>query len=108
MSGTVWLDETFYRVRSEDVEPNEDGGKLRGISKNQIRIGVATDKQYTVFLVEGTGKPTQKQTYETFKSHIKPNSTLIHDKEIAHKKLVKELDLNSVSYVSYQVAIYRN
>ena len=61
LSGTVWLDETYYRVRSEDVEHNEDGSKLRGISKNQIRIGVATDKQNTVFLVEGTGKPSQKR-----------------------------------------------
>ena len=56
-----------------------------------------------VFLVEGTGKPTQRQTYETFKSHIEPNSTLIHDKEIAHKKLAKELGLNSVSYASKEL-----
>jgi len=100
LSGTIWLDETFYRVRSGDVEYNGDGSKLRGISKNQIRIGVATNKMYTVFLVEGTGKPSQKKTYETFASHIAPNSTLIHDKEFAHKKLVKELALNSVSYAS--------
>jgi transposase-like protein len=100
LSGTVWLDETFYRVRSEDVEHNEDGSKLRGISKNQIIIGVATDKQNTVFLVECTGKPSQKKTYETFRSHIKPTSTLIHDKESAHKKLVKELALNSITYAS--------
>ena len=100
LSGTIWLDETFYRVRSEDVEYNEDGSKLRGISKNQIRIGVATDQLQTVFLVEGTGKPSQKKTYEIFGSHIESNSTLIHDKESAHKKLVKELALNSVSYAS--------
>jgi len=100
LSGTIWLDETFYRVRSEDVEYNEDGSKLRGISKNQIRIGVATDKLQTVFLLEGTGKPSQKQTYEVFRNHLEPNSTLIHDKESAHKKLVKELALNSVSYAS--------
>jgi hypothetical protein len=100
LSGTIWLDETFYRVRSEDVEYNEDGSKLRGISKNQIRIGVATDKLQTVFLVEGTGKPSQKRTYEIFGNHIKPSSTLIHDKESAHKKLVKELALNSISYAS--------
>jgi len=100
LSGTIWLDETFYRVRSDDVEYNEDGSRLRGISKNQIRIGVATDKLHTVFLVEGTGKPSQRKTYEIFGSHIEPNSTLIHDKESAHKKLVKELALNSVSYAS--------
>jgi len=100
LSGTVWLDETYYRVRSEDVEHNEDGSKLRGISKNQIRIGVATDKVNTVFLVEGKGKPSQKKTYETFGKRIAPTSTLIHDKETAHKKLVKELSLSSTSYAS--------
>jgi transposase-like protein len=93
LNGTVWLDETFYRVRSEDVEHNEDGSRLRGISKNQIRIGVATDKHQTVFLLEGTGKPSQKTTHETFRSHIKPNSTLIHDKETAHKKTRKRTHL---------------
>jgi transposase-like protein len=100
LSGNVWLDETYYRVRSEDVKYNEDGSKLRGISKNQIRIGVATDKVNTVFLVEGKGKPSQKMAYETFRNRIAPNSTLIHDKETAHKKLVKELALNSISYAS--------
>jgi len=100
LSGTIWLDETYYRVRSEDVCYNEDGSKLRGISKNQICIGVATDKTRTIFLVEGTGKPSQKRTYETFKNHIEPKSTLIHDKEQAHKKLVKELSLKSESYSS--------
>jgi len=100
LSGNVWLDETYYRVRSEDVEHNEDGSKLRGISKNQLRIGVATDKEQTVFLLEGTGKPSQKKTYETFKNHIEPNCTLIHDKETAHKKLVSKLGLNSISYAS--------
>lgn len=98
LSGTVWLDETYYRVRSEDVEHHKDGGKLRGISRNQIRIGVATDKKQSVFLEEGRGKPSQKTTYEAFKGHIQPKSTLIHDNEKAHTKLVKELDLNSVSY----------
>ena len=100
LNGTVWLDETYYRVRSDDVEHNDDGSKLRGISKNQLRIGVATDKQQSIFLLEGTGKPSQKSTYETFKNHIAPNSTLIHDKESGHKKLVTKLGLNSISYAS--------
>ena len=71
-----------------------------GLSNNQICIGVATDKKQTIFLVEGTGKPSQKKTYDTFRSHIKPKSKLIHDKETAHKKLVKELDLESITYAS--------
>ncbi|MDR1057651.1 MAG: hypothetical protein LBL17_03745 [Coxiellaceae bacterium] len=98
LSGAIWLDETYYRVRSENVVHNEDGSKLRGISKNQIRIGVATDKTNTIFLVEGTGKPSQKKTYETFESHIAPNSTLVHDKESAHKKLVNKLATASVMH----------
>jgi hypothetical protein len=100
LSGNVWFDETYYRVRSEDVEHNKDGSKLRGISRNQIRIGVATDKVNTLFLVEGNGRASQKKTYETFANRIASNSTLIHDKETAHKKLVKELALNSISYAS--------
>jgi len=103
LSGNVWLDETYYTVRAEDIERNEAGNKLRGISKNQIRIGVATDKVNTLFLVEGMGKPSQKKTFETFGNRIAPNSILIHDKEAAHKKLVKELALKSNSYASKEL-----
>ena len=100
LNGAVWLDETYYPVRSEDIIYNENGSRLRGISRNQICIGVATDKVNTLFLVEGKGKPSQNRTFETFGNRIAPNSTLMHDKEAAHKKLVKELSLNSVSYFS--------
>jgi len=94
----VWLDETFYTVRSEDIFRNDDGDKLRGLSQNQICIGVATDKKHTLFLVEGFGKPSQKKTFEAFRHHIKQGSVLIHDKDNSHKKLAKELSLESISY----------
>lgn len=100
LSGKVWLDETFYSVRSGDIKRKENGDKLRGLSRNQICIGVATDKQHTVLLVEGTGKPSQKKTLETFQGHILHGSTLMHDEESAHKKLVRALSLESVSYLS--------
>ena len=100
LSESVWLDETFYTVRSNDILRKENGDKLRGVSRNQICIGVATDKQNTVFFVEGTGKPTQKRTLELFRNHIEPGSTLIHDNDSAHNKLVKVLSLKSVSYGS--------
>lgn len=100
LSGMVWLDETYYTVRSEDIVYNADGSKPRGLSKNQIRIGVATDKVNTVFLVEGRGKPSQKSTWKTFGNRIAPQSTLVHDKEKAHKKLVQGLALNSIRYAS--------
>ncbi len=100
LSDNVWFDETFYSVRSEDIVRKEDGNELRGLSRNQICIGVATDKRYSVFFVEGTGKPTQKKTLELFREHIKQSSTLIHDTDSAHKKLINELSLKSVAYAS--------
>ena len=100
LSDRVWLDETFYSVRTRDIVRKEDGTKLSGVSRNQICIGVATDKRYTVFYVEGKGKPTQKKTLELFRQHITPNCTLVHDEEQAHGKLVSVLNLKSESYNS--------
>jgi len=31
LSGTVWLDETYYSVRSENIIRKDDGNKLRGV-----------------------------------------------------------------------------
>lgn len=103
LANRVWLDETFYTVRSEDIVRNEDGTKLRGLSKNQLCIGVATDKKNTLFFVEGTGKPSQKKTFEAFRNHIQPGSTLVHDREAAHIKLIRELSLVSEVYASNEL-----
>ena len=100
LSGTVWLDETYYAVIMRDRERDENGNLLRGLSRNQICIGVATDKRHTVCFVEGFGKPNRKSSFETFKDHILPGSELIHDKESTHKKLVDELSLKSKVFAS--------
>jgi len=96
----VWLDETFYTVRSEDIVRNSDSTKPSGLSRNKICIGVATDKKNTLFLVEGVGKPSQKKTFEAFGTHIEQGATLIHDRDAAHKKLIQELSLKSESHAS--------
>ena len=96
LSGKVYLDETYYTVRMRDTIVHEDGSKLRGISGNQICIGVATDKKHTVCLLEGYGRPTMQKSYETFKSHIASGSTLIHDKEKTHRLLLETLDWHAV------------
>lgn len=100
LSNKVWLDETYYAVIMRDREHTEDGKLLPGLSRNQICVGVATDKIHTVCLVEGNGRPTQKSSYQAFKDHIALGSTLIHDKEYSHKKLVEKLSLKSVVYAS--------
>lgn len=100
LSGRVWLDETYYALIMRDRERDEHGNLLRGLSRNQICVGVATDKTQSVCFVEGNGKPSQRSSYQTFKDHIAPGSTLIHDKETTHKKLVEKLSLKSVAYAS--------
>ena len=94
----VWLDETYYSVLMRNRERNESGNLLRGISRNQICIGVATDKTHTICYVEGFARPSKEASYRTFKSHIKSGSTLIHDKEKTHAKLVTDLELKSEVY----------
>lgn len=103
LSDTVWLDETYYSLIMRDRVRDEEGKLLRGLSRNQICIGVATDKKHTICFVEGYGKPSQKRSYEAFKNHIAPDSTLIHDKEKTHKKLIENLELKSVSYSSSEL-----
>lgn len=103
LSGKVWLDETFYTVRSSDIVRKENGSKLSGISQNQICIGVATDKKQSVLRVVNTGRPSQKQIFESFKNHIESSSIVVHDKEIGHRKLVKELSLKSTVYSSKEL-----
>jgi hypothetical protein len=100
LSERVWLDETFYSVRSEDIARKEDDAKLRGLSRNQICLGVATDLRNVVILEQGAGKPSQKRTLELFGHHIEPGSTLIHDGESAHGMLIKKLSLTSEAYTS--------
>jgi ribosomal protein L37AE/L43A len=103
LTGKIWLDETFYRVRSADIIRTDNGSKLPGISQNQICIGVAADKKHTVLHTLGLGRPAQKKVHETFKNHIEAGSQLFNDKEITHRKLVKELVLKSTAYSSREL-----
>jgi hypothetical protein len=105
LSDTVWFDETFYRVRSDDVTYTNEGKEPRGLSVNQMCIGVACDKSYSICIFEGYGKPAQKKTLESFKNHIAKGSTFIHDSDNAHKKLVRELQLNSIAYDSAEIKL---
>ena len=103
LSGKVYLDETYLKVIKRDVERRADGKEYRGISRNQICIGIAYDCSYVYCCILGHGKPSQKAVYNGFKDHIAPGSTLIHDKEKAHKKLVQDLRLESIEYDSKQL-----
>lgn len=100
LDGKVWLDETFIKVRSEDIETRPDGKEYRGQSRNQMCIGIACNKVQSVFIFEGNGKTSARKTLEAFSSHIKEGSHLVHDKEAAHGLLVSMLNLTDESYDS--------
>lgn len=78
LDGRVWFDETFYTIRSDDIQVKEDGTKPRGLSKNQLCIGVACTKNHILCLLEGTGQPTARKAHMTFGSHITEGSLHAH------------------------------
>ena len=90
----VWLDETFVPVDKKE-RVAKDGKKLRGISKNLIAIGIATDGKRMYAVVEWASKPSRIRTCALFKDHIKPGSVLVHDGDNSHSKLIRELGLVS-------------
>lgn len=102
LEGKVYYDETFYSVPISERVRKEDGSLPRGLSRNKICIGVATDGKQVVCHKVGYGKPSSKAVFAVFADHIKPGSTLIHDGDNAHRKLVAELHLNEEVYTTAQ------
>ncbi len=93
LKGKIWLDETYYPLRKRDIKLKEDGSLPRGLSKNQMCIGVACISREILCFYECTGQASEELTYKTFSKHIAPQSILIHDETSSHKKLVEELNL---------------
>lgn len=103
LKDVVFLDETFYSVKTKDIQVKENGKKPRGLSKNKYCIGIACDKKSTYAKIEGFGKTSIKRTRETFINHIQSNSKIVHDKEKSHKILIDELNLESKEYDSNEL-----
>lgn len=94
LSGRVWLDETYVSVDKKD-RVTKRGKGLRGISRNKIAIGVATDGRRLVVIPEWSSKPSKKGTLATFGGRIRPGSTLVHDGDNSHSLLIERLRLES-------------
>ena len=94
------LDETYYKVRNPDIVLKPDGKQYRGISRNQICIGIACDTRNVVCFELGNGKPTKSAVKDRMGPHIIKGTTLIHDMEKAHGSLVSDLELKSIIYNS--------
>ena len=94
LGGDVWLDETYWPVAAKDAVRRNDGKLPRGLSKNQICIGVGLDGSgKSLFFCEGMGKTSKARTQTAFGDNIAPGSKLIHDLETAHDILVQGLGL---------------
>lgn len=99
LGGRVWIDESFHPVAEKDAVRKPDGKLPRGLSRNQLCIGVGTDASGNNLLIhEGFGKTNKTKTWDGFGTHIKPGSTLLHDMEHAHSVLVDRLSLESEAY----------
>jgi transposase-like protein len=98
LSGELQLDETYYKVRNEDIESRNDGKQYRGISRNQICIGIACDKSRVICRILGNGKPTRQAVLDAFGTRIEKGSTISHDREQAHDPLIETLGLKSLRY----------
>lgn len=99
LSGRAWIDETYWPVAAEDAVRRPDGRLPRGLSRNQICIGVGIDSSgRSVFLREGLGKTSRAKTRATFGTHIERGSVLVHDMERSHSALVADLGLASEAH----------
>ena len=100
LSGTIYLDETYYSVRSEDMKMKDDGKKPRGLSKNKLCIGVAWDGNNLLCFCEGNGKPSSRETLNAFQRNIQSGSKIIHDGDNSHRKLIASLGLSETVHTT--------
>lgn len=99
LRGTVFIDEKYYKKRSNTIVKDEYGYELAGLSRNQDCIFTGCDELGTVYAKRnGSGKPSQARCWDALGTHIARGSTLIHDQERAHNILVQRLGLTSIEY----------
>ena len=104
LSGRIQIDEAFYPIPGKETV-TVDGKLLRGLSRNKICIAIGCDdSRHSFFRRAGFGKPSSGRVMEAYAPHIERGSLLIHDKEKAHRKLVRELELKEEVYNSKLIA----
>lgn len=98
LRGRVWIDEIFV----DDPALLLLNGPIMGLSRNKICVAVGIDVYKNVVAkIVGHGKPSKEEIYEAFKDIIIEGSTLVHDADKAHDKLINELNLKEDLNKSY-------
>jgi len=107
VKGKIQIDETYYRKRNDELKRTKEGKQFRGLSRNQECIYTACDENGIVYArANGTGKPSQKRCWEALGTHISSGSLMIHDKERAHRVLVRNLNLKEKVYDASKLENY--
>jgi hypothetical protein len=102
LDGTVYIDETFYSVVEGKKVRDGTGKEPRGLSRNKYCIGTMSDAKGRIYLKsEGRrGKPSCASTLDCYLGHIGAGSTVVHDGEKSHRRLIRELDLREQVFPS--------
>lgn len=100
LGGKVWVDETVIALSSRFQKRDSDGKRLRGNSKNNLNIAVATDGVNVIARVVSLGMADENRIFEALSTHITPGSAIFHDNAVNHGRLVRELGLESVVHPS--------
>jgi hypothetical protein len=104
LAGEVQIDETYYPVPTAEMV-TKGGRRLRGLSRNQLCIGVGCDGAgRSCCIHEGFGKTSGSKTMAAFGDRVKEGSHLTHDMERAHGRLVRELGLSDVAYNAKEIS----
>jgi hypothetical protein len=102
LAGAVQIDEKLYPLAANGQPLMPDGPKMPGgLSRSKICTGIGCDGSgRSVFRRKGLGKASGAKAMAAFGCHIAPGSTLVHDKENGHSRLVRELGLKSMAHGS--------
>lgn len=105
LSGRVQIDEMLYPLALADQPRMPDGSRMPGgYSRSNLCIGIGCDALgLSVFRAEGAGKTSGARTMAAFGGCIERGSTLVHDKENGHNRLVRELGLADERYDSREI-----
>lgn len=99
LSGRVQTGETFYPAPAAELERSADGRVRPGLSRNKPCVACAADGPGRSVVVPcGRGKPGGARALAAYGPHIEPGSTLVHDRENAHGRLVREPGLASEAH----------
>ena len=99
LKGKVYLDTMFVTVEKSQLITNSNK-KLRGLSRKQICVLVATDLKHILAFELGLGKPNGEKIAAIMDERIEPRSTLFCDEDNSFNQLSQEQKLKVFSYNS--------